>query len=107
MFVRWWLAASRGPCGGPAPAFEGQRALQDEFLAGLGADFRQPWTWEDTLAAHGAWNAHIRRRRTRDAAERPIADILIGAFSLRFGGLVTRNPDDFRRSFPDLEVRVP
>ena len=48
-----------------APAFDGSAALQDTFLAGLGTDWRQPWAWQDTKAAHTAWNRHVAGRRAR------------------------------------------
>jgi predicted nucleic acid-binding protein len=90
-----------------APAFNGSPTLEEEFLAGVGVDCRQPWTWQDTLAAHRAWNAHITRQRARRVLKRPIADILIGAFAGRFDGLVTRNGSDFRRAFPSLPIAEP
>lgn len=90
-----------------APAFEGNLTLQDEFLDGLGVDYLEDWIWQDTLSAHAAWHAHIQRRRSGRAAKRPLADILIGSFALRFQGLITRNPEDFRTTFPSLELHVP
>jgi predicted nucleic acid-binding protein len=90
-----------------APAFEGNPGLQEEFLAGIGADYKQDWTWDDTLRAHEAWNAFVQRRRSGVLPKRPLADILIGAFASRHQGLITRNPDDFVKVFPDLPVRVP
>ena len=90
-----------------APAFEGHLKLQDEFLAGVGVEFREPWTWEDTLATHSAWYAHVARRRGGEGRRRPPADIMIGAFAQRFQGLITRNPEDFQVTFPTLPLRVP
>jgi hypothetical protein len=90
-----------------APAFEGSRALQEEFLAGAGVGFSEDWTRQDTLAAFEAWHAHVRRRREGVGPRRPIADILIGAFAQRFQGLVTRDRDHFRPAFPQLEIRDP
>jgi hypothetical protein len=90
-----------------APAFEGSRALQEEFLAGAGVDFAEDWTHRDTIAAFEAWHAHVQRRRRGEGPRRPIADILIGAFAQRFQGLVTRNPEHFRPGFPELEIRNP
>ena len=81
--------------------------LQDEFLMGIGVDFRQDWLWEDSVRAFDAWNTFIQRRRARLAPKRPLADILIGSFASRYDGLLTRNPDDFRSAFPDLQLRVP
>jgi hypothetical protein len=40
-----------------APAFEGDRDLQDEFLGGVGAAYHESWGWEDTLQAHAAWHS--------------------------------------------------
>jgi predicted nucleic acid-binding protein len=90
-----------------APAFEGSRALQEEFLAGVGVSFAEDWTRADTVAAFEAWHAHVRRRRGGEGPRRPIADVLIGAFAQRFQGLMTRNSDHFRPAFPDLEIRNP
>src|SRR6185295_19094639 len=90
-----------------APAFDGDQALQDEFLMGVGIDFRQDWTWEDTLRAHESWHDFIKRKRTGLIPKRPLADILIGAFASRHQGLITRNSDDFKATFPDLDLRVP
>jgi predicted nucleic acid-binding protein len=90
-----------------APAFDGDTALQDEFLAGVGVDFRQEWLWEDTLRAHEAWHNFTQRKRAGKISKRPIADILIGAFASRYEGLLTRNPSDFNPDFPDLQIRTP
>jgi predicted nucleic acid-binding protein len=87
-----------------APAFQGDKALQDEFLSGVGIDFRQDWGWEDTLRAHQAWNDLVQRRRAGQIPKRPLADILIGAFATRFQGLLTRNPSDFAPVFPGLSL---
>ncbi len=90
-----------------APAFNGSPALEEEFLGGVGVDWHQPWTWQDTAAAHRAWEAHVTGRRARRAVKRPIADVLIGAFAQRFDGLVTRNASDFRQIFPSLPMAEP
>lgn len=90
-----------------APAFDGDRELQDRFLAGVGVDSRQPWLWEDTVRAHAAWHEHVSRRRAQKVGKRPLADLLIGSFALRFQGLMTRNAGDFRTAFPALELRSP
>ncbi|MBM3833050.1 MAG: type II toxin-antitoxin system VapC family toxin [Verrucomicrobia bacterium] len=39
--------------------------------------------------------------------KRPLADILIGAFALRFDGLLTRNETDFRSVFSQLTIVSP
>jgi hypothetical protein len=33
-----------------------------------------------------------------------VAEVLIGAYALRFQGLITRNPGDFQRFFPNLNL---
>ena len=90
-----------------SPAFEGSLALQREFLDGVGVDYGEEWTAEDTRRAHAAWYAYVQKRRTSRAPKRPIADLLIGAFASRFQGLITRNAQDFRRILPDLCLQVP
>ncbi len=90
-----------------APAFQGDIALQDEFLYGVGIDFRQDWTWADTRRAHEAWHRFVERRRSQSLPRRPLADILIGAFASRFQGLITRNAGDFQSIFPGLNLGEP
>jgi predicted nucleic acid-binding protein len=89
-----------------APAFKGVMAAQNHFLAKLGVDWTERWTWADTQHAFAAWSEHMAGRRDRQSACRPIADILIGAFALRFRGLLTRNVRDFRRLFPNLRIEA-
>ncbi len=90
-----------------APAFRGELALQDEFLSGIGAEAIDSWSWDDVTSAHSAWHRLTQERRAGRAAQRPIADVLIGAFAARRSGLITRNPQDFRAAFPELEIRTP
>jgi hypothetical protein len=88
-----------------APAFQGDLELQNEFLSGIGIDYRQEWSWDDTLRAHRAWHDFIHTKRSRELPKRPLADILIGAFATRHQGLITRNQPDFGAVFPDLTLR--
>ena len=90
-----------------SPVFNGSRDLQDKFLRGVGSDFHQNWTREDTERAHQVWHSYVGKRRQRLVGKRPIADILIGAFAMRFEGLITRNSDDFVLHFPSLALAVP
>jgi len=53
-----------------------------------------------------ALNRHVREGLII-APKRPIADILIGALAVEYGGLITRNPKDFSSLYPDLEIIVP
>ena len=90
-----------------APAFEGDLAAQKSFLSQAGLSFSEAWTSADTEAAHQAWWRYTAARRAEKLPRRLIADILIGAFAANRSGLVTRNPEDFRRWFPTLRVKVP
>ena len=42
-----------------------------------------------------------------EASKRPIADVMIGAYALQKGGLITRNEDDFRSLYPELPIYNP
>lgn len=88
-------------------AFLGDLAEQKRFLDQAGISYSEPWTVADTEAAQAAWNLYVTTRRLRNAPKRPVADILIGGFAANRDGLVTRNPDDFRRWFPRLNIREP
>ena len=81
-----------------APAFDGDAALQEQFLAEVGVEWPTLWTLRDTQAA-----AHIRRKHHGRTLKRPVADVLIEAFAQRFDGLITRNP----RHFATVPVIVP
>ena len=78
-----------------APAFRGDHASQQSFLRRTGVGWLEPWSWQDTAAAHQLWAAHIKQKRAGNTAKRPLADLLIEAFTQRFQGLLTRNPKHF------------
>ena len=90
-----------------APAFGGDLERQRHFLAKVGIALDEGWQEPDTLSAFVAWHKHVTRRRAKVVPRRPLADILIGAFALRFRGLLTRNPADFRAPFPSLTLVEP
>lgn len=90
-----------------APLFNGVIEAQNEFFESVGVYWTHSWTWPDTVAAHGAWHHYIHRRHRDRISKRPIADILIGAFAMRFDGLLTRNIKDFGDLFPDLHLEEP
>jgi predicted nucleic acid-binding protein len=90
-----------------APLFNGISETQNEFLESIGVNWTHSWTWPDTAATHGAWHRYIVTRRRGGISKRPIADILIGAFAIRFDGLLTRNVKDFGDLFPDLRLEQP
>ena len=90
-----------------APVFEGDCELQDAFLkkAWIDSDFQD--NREAVLAAHRAWYAHVQRKRRGETVKRPIADVLIGAYAMLKGGLITRNEEDFRSLYPTLPILNP
>jgi predicted nucleic acid-binding protein len=90
-----------------APAFNGEAKPLEEFLFHLGIDYRTDWTWEDTKKANALWSQHVQGRRARQAAKRPVADVLIGAFASRFDGLLTRNGADFHTLLDPAKVLEP
>jgi predicted nucleic acid-binding protein len=90
-----------------APAFGGQTKPLEEFLLKLGIEYREDWTWEDTRKANAAWSRQVRRRRAKQTAKRPVADVLIGAFASRFDGLLTRNSADFALLVDTLKIVEP
>ena len=90
-----------------APAFLGNMRRQNTFLDAIGICYDVPWDSTVTQLAYQAWQRHVALRRGHQMPRRPIADILIGTFAAARGGLLTRNPDDFRRIFPKLVIRTP
>jgi len=90
-----------------APAFGGDISALKNFLAGLGIDFEEIGDLLDTDNAAAAWAAHILKRRMGGGIKRPVADVLIGSFALRFEGLLTRNAKDFQKLFPNLSIIEP
>ena len=90
-----------------APVWNGDAKAQDSALTEMGIIFNMDWLVEDTRRAHAAWHRHVLAKRSGHAGKRPIADIMIGAFASRFQGLLTRNPSDFRGSFPSLTIATP
>lgn len=90
-----------------APEFNGDASAQDDFLDSLWIRRDFGGSRDAVLAAHKAWHEHILRKRAGETKKRPIADIMIGAYALRKGGLITRNESDFRALYPDLPVFNP
>lgn len=90
-----------------APAFLGDAEREDTFLREIGVSVSRLWDIVAQHAAQTAWAAHVAAKRRGQERKRPVADILIGALALRHDGLITRNPDDFRRHYPTLNIRIP
>ena len=90
-----------------APALGGDVRAQDYFLSEIGVSIDFEGKKDIVLAAHRAWFDHIQRKRKGEVVKRPIADVMIGAYAESKGGLITRNEDDFRALFPNLEILNP
>ena len=90
-----------------APSFCGDVAKQDSVLPGMGIEFDFAGNRRAVLAAHKAWHEHVLRKRLGEAVKRPIADVLIGAYALEKGGLITRNEADFKALYPNLKIFNP
>ena len=90
-----------------APEFNGDTSAQDDFLDALWIRRDFGGSRDAVLAAHKAWHEHILRKRAGETRKRPIADIMIGAYALQKGGLITRNESDFRALYPDLPIFNP
>ncbi len=90
-----------------APTFDGDSEAIREFLETLGVNGAESWTGRDTATAGIAWTRHISERRAGRTGKRLMADVLIGAFAVRFDGLLTRNAADFHALFPELKVESP
>ena len=89
------------------PVFDGDRERQDAFLKESWIDFDFAGNKDAVVAAHKAWYEHVLRKRKGEVTKRPIADVMIGAYALQKGGLITRNEDDFRSLYPDLTIYNP
>lgn len=90
-----------------APSFGGDANEQDVVLAGLGINVDFGGSRGTVLEAHRAWYEHVQRKRAGAVAKRPIADVLIGAYAMQNGGLITRNETDFRLLYPNLAIFNP
>jgi predicted nucleic acid-binding protein len=90
-----------------APLFNADEDAQRRFLHNLTTTWREPWTLADTREAYAGWNRYVANRRSGPAPKRPLADVLIGAFAMRFQGILTRNEADFRQVFPALKILTP
>ena len=90
-----------------APAFDGSLRRLDEFLQGAGIECADSFGKADREASFRAWARHVSARRAGKAPRRPVADALIGALATRHDGILTRNPDDFRRFYPKIRVVRP
>ena len=90
-----------------SPEFNGDVAAQDAFLDAMWIQRDFNGSKEAVLLAHKAWHEHIMRKRAGSTRKRPIADVLIGAYAMQKGGLITRNEAEFRTLYPTLTIFNP
>ena len=90
-----------------APTFGGDIEYQNSKLAELGIVSDFGGNKDAVLAAYKAWYEHVMRKRTGEVKKRPIADVMIGAYALEKGGLITRNEEDFCSLYPTLRILNP
>ena len=90
-----------------SPSFGGSIIEQDRFLEELGVVVEFQGDRNAVLRAHKAWHEHILRKRMGTDRKRPIADVLIGAYAMQKGGLITRNEADFHALYPNLTIFNP
>ena len=90
-----------------APEFNGDVEAQNAFLDGMWIQREFGGNEETVLAAHKAWHEHVLRKRKGETRKRPIANIIIGAYAMQKGGLITRNESDFRSLYPNLTIFNP
>jgi hypothetical protein len=84
------------------PQFGGEIEEVRKFFSLLGVSDNEGWRDADNRAAAKAWSVYVAEKRAGRVGKRQIADLMIGAFSSRFDGLLTRYPDHFRPCFPAL-----
>jgi predicted nucleic acid-binding protein len=90
-----------------APCFNGDMRHIRAFSALINARLDMEWLPSDTEVAMKAWHAHVMQKKKGDAKRRPVADVMIGAFALRAGGLITRNKRHFSALYPELKILEP
>ena len=90
-----------------APSFCGDSTRQDAVLSDLGIDVNFGEDKDVVMSAYRAWYEHVMRKRAGEDKKRPIADIMIGAYAMQKGGLITRNEADFRSLYPNLTIFNP
>ena len=89
------------------PQFGDHVEQLSEFLRAMQFDASESWLREDTDKSIVAWSHQIDQKRKGNNQKRPVADVLIGSFAMRFEGLISRNPDHFKKTFPKLRIIVP
>ena len=90
-----------------SPSFRGEISEVNTFLRLTGINFNIQWEFADTEVASKAFTNYLILKKQGQVKKRPIADILIGAFAVKQQGLITRNVNDFKKYFDNLEILHP
>ena len=87
-----------------APAFDGKRSLQDEFLGQLGVVLSHQNVRETGPLVYRAWARYYRRVEASGGRGFPFVPCLLGVLACCFDGIITRRGAVYRAIFPDLNV---
>ena len=87
-----------------APAFDGNRALQDEFLGQLGVVISHQNVRETGPLVYRAWARHYRRVKASGGQGFPFVPCLLGTLACCYDGIITRRGALYRAIFPELNV---
>jgi len=87
-----------------APAFDGQRQLQDEFLSRLGIAVTHESPHAVAPLVYRAWARYCRRVKAAGGHCHPFVVCLIGALANLFDGIITRRGELYRAIFPELNI---
>ena len=87
-----------------APAFDGNRALQDEFLGQLGINLSHRSVRDVGPLVYRVWARYCRRVTASGGHGFPFVPCLIGALACCFDGIITRRGAVYRAIFPELNV---
>ena len=87
-----------------APAFDGRRSLQDEFLGQIGVNLVHQNVHEVSPGIYRAWVSYRQRVKSSGGRGFPFVPCLIGALACCFDGIITRRGAVYRAIFPDLNV---
>ena len=88
-----------------APAFDGNRSLQDEFLGQLGVVLSHQNVRETGPLVYRAWARHYRRvKASGGQGGFPFVPCLLGTLACCLDGIITRRGALYRSIFPELNV---
>lgn len=87
-----------------APAFAGNRTLQDEFLGKLGISVKCVFPESDLPPLHRRWARCVEEAAASGRAQPSFVAFINGACALTAEGLLTRRVELYRSLFPTLNL---